>query len=160
MAVINVNNRTSLGDLEGLVNLASEVSDHIKNIDDKLFKLRVNQLVSILFVYLSLAGMAYVTVDYTLRHLSDIFQISTQVALALICIISSLNLFIRLQERKKIREEIETETRVLVKLMDMIFSIKETMGKEEIGVVQDAILEMKINRIKFSPRNKKLEKFA
>jgi ABC-type multidrug transport system fused ATPase/permease subunit len=154
------NIRTSFGDLEELVKLASEVSDHIKNIDEKLFKLRVHQLVSILFMYLTLGGMVYMNIDYSMRHLSDALRIGAQVALVLILIISSLNFFIRMQERKRIRGEIETETRVLNKLMDMIYSIKETQSKEEIGVIQDAILEMKINRIKFSPRNKKLEKIA
>ena len=131
-----------IAELEDLVNLAEKVSN---NIDD-LAKNRSSILFTLILSVF--AFTALLILSYNIKqdeNLSLILKVGT--------LLSALFLGFSLYNFRNysyINNKIKRESKILRKLLNMIYPFQESFSKDDIGIMRKAIFDMKLSRIKFS----------
>lgn len=140
-------------DLEELVGLAEKVSENIKSLDNKAFRARINQGLALLVAYGSGAAVAVLIIYY--KNFEDPkFSLFPHIFFLALTVGMIYVFTVRTREVIRYKKEIAREKRVLTKLMGMISDLKATLDKGELGIVASAVIEMRLNRIEFSPDTK------
>lgn len=145
---MNQNVKAEIQDLEKLIDLADTVSLNIQKLEDRRFKTKTEMLLSIVIYVMSvLALILLLTFNGNILAISGLMVILVVITYAF----GIYNLYI-LRARKSIEIELSSEFDVMNRLLEMIHSQKLTVSNNlNVSVLESAILEMRIARIKFSP---------
>lgn len=144
---IKVKRKNRLSELEELIELAEDISSQIKLNTKRAYYLFLYQLIG-LFVF---SFLAIYCLYFTQTHNTFYDNYGEMTILVFGIFLVCLAFFIiRLYfDRRRILDEVNNEGLMLSRLFDMIHSYKELIYSET-SIVKKAILEMRLNRIKFS----------
>lgn len=138
-------------ELNKLVEMAENVFATVSELNSKITTLRVMTMVLAIVIYGSAAAIVYLTLDSAgsdkLSHAMNIF-------LSVIAAVSFVGSFIYLFQivikTKEYKRSVFSETQILHDLLDMVFEYKDHIQKNDLSYVENAILDIRLKRIKFS----------
>ena len=143
----------SSSEVDKLVSMAEKVSDTVNDLHTKIANLRVMFIVSTMGLYASF-GSGY----YTYMEPSWLNELPFAFFLTLIMLTVFLamgSIFYILKYFTKIREYryyLKSETQILHRLLEMVHEYREHFDGDKLTFVENAILDMKLQRIKFKKK--------
>lgn len=145
--------KSSSSELEKLVNMAEEVSETVNSLHTKIANLRVMFMLSCLGFYATL-GTAYFifTGPEWLVSLPIAFYLSLTLLAVFLGLGSVFYIYKYFINIRVYRRDLAAEAVILYRLLDMVHEYKENIYEEEMSYVEAAILEMKLQRIKYSSK--------
>jgi hypothetical protein len=143
--------KSSSTELEKLVNMAEEVSGTVASLHTKIANLRVMFMVSSIGLYAALGSIYFVFQrPEWLINLPFAFYL-TLIFLATFLSLGSLFYIYKYVRNIRIyRRSLGAEIEILRRLLDMVHEYYENVHEAEISYVEKAILDMKLQRIKYS----------
>jgi len=140
-------------DLEKLVQMAENVSETVNDLNTKMTNLRGIIAFSIIGMYTSIGAITYLILKPVwLENVSGtIFMLFILLAGSLF-FISTYFIFQYFSKSKICRHTLYSERKILNELLDMVYEYKEHIHKEDMSFVENAILEMRLKRIRFSTK--------
>jgi hypothetical protein len=144
-------NKSVSTELEKLVNMAEEVSETVISLHTKTANLRLMLMFSIVGLYAALGSTYFVFqrpswfTDFPIAFYYTLILLSAFLGLGSLVYIYKYIKNIRLYRRS-----LYAETEILKRLLDMVHEYKENMHEKEMSYVEQAILDMKLQRIKYS----------
>lgn len=146
-------NNNSSNELEKLVNMAEEVSETVNALHTKIANLRVMFMLAIMSLYASF-GLGYFIFQSPSWFLN--FPLAFHLTLILLAIFlgvgSVLYLCKYFRNINIYRHNLETEIQIMRRLLDMVHEYKENIHEKDMSYVEKAILDMKLQRIKYSSK--------
>lgn len=140
-------------ELEKLVNMAEEVSETVNSLHAKIASLRVMFMISTAVLYASLgsAYLAFQRPDW-FANLPFAFYITLILLTAFLCLGSVFYIYKYIRNIRIYRRSLDAEIGILHRLLDMVHEYKENVYDKEMSYVERAILDMKLQRIKYSSK--------
>lgn len=140
-------------ELEKLVNMAEEVSETVNSIHEKIANLRVMFMVSTIGLYAAIGSGYFVFMrpDW-LIDLPVAFYIGLILLAAFLCLGSLFYIYKYTRNIRIYRRSLVAEEQILHRLLDMVHEYKENLHEKEMSYVEIAILDMKLQRIKYSSK--------
>jgi hypothetical protein len=141
----------TINELNGLIDLADKSSEKFSYLRIKKSKVSFSIRWVLIFLAIAILGFAYFSLF--IYNIKSSYQVLIYAG-AIIIVVASINyLLFKFKEKKEISYEIESETKILKELLQMIYGIKEiAFNKAELSSVEKAIINMKLNRIQFSTK--------
>ncbi|NOH45845.1 hypothetical protein F0259_18815 [Vibrio cyclitrophicus] len=140
-------------ELEKLVNMAEEVSETVNSLHEKIANLRVMFMVSTIGLYAALGSSYFIfnRPDW-LMNLPIAFYISLIILAAFLSFGSLVYIYKYVRNIRIYRRSLDAEVQILHRLLDMVHEYKENLHEKEMSYVEKAILDMKLQRIKYSSK--------
>lgn len=136
-------------ELNKLVSMAEEVSERVTMLNVALSKSRLILITSSVLTYLSLGLVFTMALDW--KSFSALSMNYSIIAIAVIIAVCSMLYAVKsFKELKNNRQILEIEKEILKRLLEMVYEYKEHLHNSEFSFVDNAILEMKLKRMKFS----------
>ncbi len=146
-----------VNELEELIKLAESVSGKIETLNNRRKKL----LLTTIYTFISTALLLFFAFLAFIRQGSEFAQqysILATVLFIAFTVFISYRILNANSEIKSVQSNLESESSIMLSLLDMIHAHKE-ITSSELSLVKRAIVEMRLSRIKFSgAKNKKSEK--
>lgn len=137
-------------ELEKLVLMAEKISDTVAEINTKITNLKVMSMVAMICLYISIGAATYLFIVPEIENISFALY-SVLITVALITSAGSVlflsQYFMKIQG---LRRTLNSEKEILHNLLNMVFEYKDHLHNEDVSFVDNAILEMRLKRIKFS----------
>lgn len=145
--------KSSSTELEKLVNMAEEVSETISLLHTKIANLRVMFMVSTVGLYAAV-GSAYLFFQRPewLTNLPFPFYLTLIFLAVVIGLGSFIYIYKYAQNIRIYRQSLDAEIKILHRLLNMVHEYKENLHETEMSYVEKAILDMKMQRIKYSSK--------
>lgn len=145
--------KTGSIELEKLVNMAEEVSETVSSLHEKIANLRVMFMLSTVGLYASI-GCSYFIFRKPewLTNIPIAFYLSLIVLAVFLCLGSLLYIYKYIRNIRVYRRSLEAEIKILHRLLDMVHEYRENVYASELSYVENAILDMKLQRIKYSSK--------
>jgi len=138
-------------ELEQLVSMAEKVSTTVDELGSKITNLKMIMMLSMIGIYISFGAVAFLySKSNFAAQISSVLYIAIFAISVVILIISvylSFQVSIKIKRTKK---SLESERIILHHLLDMVFEYKDNLNQNELSIVEYAILDMRLKRIKFS----------
>ena len=145
--------KSSSSELEKLVNMAEEVSETVNSLHVKIANLRVMFMISTIGIYAAI-GSSYAV--YKKPEWLINLPFAMYITLLLFAIFLGLgSLFYIYKYVRNIRIyriTLDAEIDILHRLLDMVHEYKDNVHEIEMSYVERAILDMKLQRIKYSSK--------
>ena len=131
--------------------MAEEVSGTVSQLQTKMNNLRTMAVVSAIGLYGGL-GVAYYIYRASKNWVEFPFPFPyTLAAIAVSLAIGCMYILIQyISKIKSYRYEVDSEKKILHRLLDMVYEYKGHIEEDELSIVDSALLDMKLQRIKFS----------
>jgi len=140
-------------ELEKLVAMAEEVSETVNELHIKIANLRVMFMVSTIALYVAI-GAAYFVFQppQWLSNSPLAFYLSLGMLAVFLGLGSCFYIYKYTRNIRVYRHNLETEIEILHRLLEMVYEYKENIHDKELSYVEKAILDMKLQRIKYSSK--------
>lgn len=139
--------RKNYDELLELISLAEKTSENITKY--KSIRSR-NRVISISFTLIALL-LCFLGVIMILNRIYELFSFNIGYITIVASFILIIPTFMSLSLNKKIENELRLEGKILEQLIVMIHNLKENVyTKQSISVVEKAMIEIRLSRIKFS----------
>lgn len=140
-------------ELEKLVAMAEDVSETVNGLQTKIANLRVMSMIATVGLYASVGAASYLLDRPNwLSGVSIAFYLLLILVAALIGLGSIFYVYQYVSKIKEYRRSLDAEIGILHRLLDMVHEYKDNIHGEELTYVERAILDMKLQRIKFSSK--------
>ena len=145
--------KSSSNELEKLVNMAEEVSETVNSLHEKIANLRVMFMVSTIGLYAAIGSGYFIfkRPDW-LMSLPVAFYISLILLAAFLSLGSMFYIYKYVRNIHIYRRSLDAEVQILHRLLEMVHEYKENLYEKEMSYVEKAILDMKLQRIKYSSK--------
>ncbi|MBN3116321.1 hypothetical protein H4F46_15620 [Pectobacterium brasiliense] len=145
--------KSSSSELEKLVNMAEEVSETVNSLHTKIANLRVMFMVSTIGLYAALCSTYFMFFKpELLKGLPIAFYLSLMLLAVFLGLGSIYYIYKYFRNIRIYRRDLDTEIEIRHRLLDMVHEYKENIHDEEMSYVESAILDMKLQRIKYSSK--------
>lgn len=141
--------KNDLSELEILVDMAEEVSKNVNSLYVKIANARI------IFIFSAVVIYAAIVFIYIVLKSNEI-SYNIQIGLMLLSIFLLSGFLVHLskyfREYHSYKQSLETEVRILHRLLDMVYEYKENIYVRDKSYVEEAILDIRLQRIRYSRR--------
>ena len=144
---------SSSTELEKLVNMAEEVSGTVNSLHEKIANLRIMFMFSTVGLYTAIGSIYFIfKIPDWLANLPVAFYISLIMLAAFLSLGSIFYIYKYTRNIRVYRRSLDAEIQILHRLLDMVHEYKDNLHEREMSYVERAILDMKLQRIKYSSK--------
>lgn len=145
--------KNSSTELEKLVYMAEEVSETVNALHTKIANLRIMFMASTIGLYAAIGfGFFIFQPPEWLPKLSITFYSSLFFLVIFIGLGSAFYIFKYFRNIRILKRNLEIEIQILHRLLDMVHEYQENIYDKKMSHVEKAILDMKLQRIKYSSK--------
>ena len=141
--------KNDFSELESLIDMAEEVSKTVNSLYAKIAN------VKIIFIFCMAILNAAIVSIYMISKSTEI-SANIQIGLVLLCLFSLAGFLVYFlkyfREYHSYKQSLETEVRILHRLLNMVYEYKENIHVRDISYVEEAILDIRLQRIRYSRR--------
>lgn len=146
-------NISSSVELEKLVAMAEEVSATVSSLHTKIASLRVMCMVSVISMYFAMCSIYLLLKGPSwMPEIPRVVLLIVMLLVVCVIIFCFLFIFRYMHNIKLYKQNLNTEVQILHRLLDMVHEYKENLHEEEINYVEKAILDMRLQRIRYSTK--------
>lgn len=140
-------------DLNDLVSMAESVSEKVQSLEKKIIFVKNKFYFSFLGIFFGFT-VVFFLIDNKYMITEGFIEYFYLILFIFIVLsfIFFMNIFINFNRIKSFLWEVRSEKSILKELLDLVFEYKAHLSKNDISPVENALIEIRLKRIKFSTK--------